>query len=1232
MKNIKRTVTFTAFIFILLCVFVFSLSTNSKNLSASAEQTITNETDFTNHTAHNYAHISYEKDYELSTNKIDIPFTAYSASSIDRYTYTQSGFSILSASMSDNNTVVFSLRCLANSEAYEMHVTFYMSNEEVLNANLYVVYTEYGIFVSGFFQEDAYEKFLVYAMENEGLSEREADNLRIMNYHKGDPNYDNTLLQSSAAEEAVADTDLQPAASVNASSSPDTYAQGTLQWKDDSGHEHPLRRVLVELYDSTALTDKLLGSAITDNDGYFKISFHNDTSIFENGGYDLFIRVYAGDNNAYVVQGSNANKKYYDETSKTEHQNVKTGTTTDFSNNVGNTNDKNPYSMNTSIGKAFQISQALLTARDFAKEMKGSQPEEVKVRYPINTDSCYYTRSNKTITISGIAPVSGMPQSYASWDTIMHEYGHHISYEMNIIDSPGEWHAINSNMIDHYLGNDTSACGSECARHKSGGFSASEAKIQGEKIAWSESWATVFGLIAQDYYKNNLGGIPTVCNGKYEAYNLLAAYEIESCGNFLGEGCEGSIAAVLWDLFDSGDEESKDTISLGYQKWWNVTTGSQATTFSSFMKYFYSRYWKYIGEVGKNLEYYAMAPAIRVVNAVDEINANMSTMRFLWEPQGGSGIYINNNFQLLFYNEDFTDKYTLSVGNATLQDIDSSIFNNIKELKGQVVHVAIRGYHSSNSIYDGYVSSCIDFPKRVFTYSLNGDKATITGAYCDLIGTITIPATIDGYQIEAIGESAFQYKSFNVIGFANDSIVHTLGNYAFNSCPNLTIFNAPSSLVSVGNYVFTYCKPITFSYPGTTLTTIGKGAFMNTEMPLHMFIPESIETIGTYAFKNSSFNDKFALRPNSALRSIGSYAFENHTMKRIVLSNAVSDIGTGAFNGCENITIYTERSARPSTWDMYWNGSNRPVFWGCTLSSDKSYVVSFVKSSSNPANSTAINGISTPFRKGYTFNGWYTTSDFSGTQYTDVTAAPNGTLYAKWTEDSCIAEGSLITLADGSRVAVENLTGNEDLLVWNMLTGQFDVAPILFIDSDPVSSYEIIKLTFSDGTFVKVIDEHAFFDITLNKYVFLRNDAAQYVGHTFNKQTVGENGENVCTAVTLTDVTVYTETTTAWSPVTYGHLCYYVNGMLSMPGATEGFINIFEVDPTTMKYDEAQMAEDIAEYGLYTYEEFNEIIPLPEVIFNAFNGQYLKVSIGKGLITLDEIRALIERYSAFFAI
>ena len=227
---------------------------------------------------------------------------------------------------------------------------------------------------------------------------------------------------------------------------------------------------------------------------------------------------------------------------------------------------------------------------------------------------------------------------------------------------------------------------------------------------------------------------------------------------------------------------------------------------------------------------------------------------------------------------------------------------------------------------------------------------------------------------------------------------------------------------------------------------------------------------------------------------------------------------------------------------------------------------------------------------------------------------------------ACITEGTLITLADGTKTAVENLTGDEELLVWDMLNGTFTSAPILFIDSEETTTYDVITLTFSDGTQVEVIDEHAFFDTTLNKYVFLRNDASQYIGHYFKKQSYDLNNNMVLLDVQLLDVTITQQVTTAYSPVTYGHLCYYVNGMLSMPGNTESFINIFDVDSTIMSYDQTSMAQDISIYGLYSYEEFNNIIPIPEFIFDAFNGQYLRIAIGKGITTLEEIQCLLDRY------
>ena len=224
----------------------------------------------------------------------------------------------------------------------------------------------------------------------------------------------------------------------------------------------------------------------------------------------------------------------------------------------------------------------------------------------------------------------------------------------------------------------------------------------------------------------------------------------------------------------------------------------------------------------------------------------------------------------------------------------------------------------------------------------------------------------------------------------------------------------------------------------------------------------------------------------------------------------------------------------------------------------------------------------------------------------------------------CITPDTLITLADGTQVRVDSLKGDELLLVWNMEAGKLDYAPIMFVDSESEAEFEVVKLHFSDGTEVKVIGEHGFWDYDLNKYVYLDRNAADYIGHTFAKQ----NGDSL-EKVTLTDVVIETELTTAWSPVTVGHLCYFVNGMLSMPGGVGGLFNIFEVDPETMTYDYEQIEKDIETYGLFTYEELNAICPLSEEMFNAAGGAYLKISIGKGNLTMDELINMITRYSKY---
>ncbi len=84
-----------------------------------------------------------------------------------------------------------------------------------------------------------------------------------------------------------------------------------------------------------------------------------------------------------------------------------------------------------------------------------------------------------------------------------------------------------------------------------------------------------------------------------------------------------------------------------------------------------------------------------------------------------------------------------------------------------------------------------------------------------------------------------------------------------------------------------------------------------------------------------------------------------------------------------------------------------------------------------------------------------------------------------------------------------------------------------------------------------------------------------------------------------------------------------------MPGGIDGLFNIFEVDAETLKYDEIAMQSDIEQFGLYTYDEFNDILPVSEAVFNAFNGKFLKVAIGKGLIDIHTLERLVDMYSEF---
>jgi len=221
----------------------------------------------------------------------------------------------------------------------------------------------------------------------------------------------------------------------------------------------------------------------------------------------------------------------------------------------------------------------------------------------------------------------------------------------------------------------------------------------------------------------------------------------------------------------------------------------------------------------------------------------------------------------------------------------------------------------------------------------------------------------------------------------------------------------------------------------------------------------------------------------------------------------------------------------------------------------------------------------------------------------------------------CVTGDTLVTLADGSYKRIDELTYDDKLLVWDFYNGEYTVVPPMIIDDHGYGENTVIKLTFDDGTEVKAVNLHQFFDADLNKLVNIDGDSvSEYLNHSFVKRDA--DGYKT---VKLVDYEISEEYVKAYGVLSAVHYNILVNDMISAdyPPGTYGLMTYFEVGDN-LTYDKEKMQADIEKYGLYSYEDFADYMTLEE--FDAMNMKYMKISVGKGYYTYDGIISLIETY------
>ena len=249
--------------------------------------------------------------------------------------------------------------------------------------------------------------------------------------------------------------------------------------------------------------------------------------------------------------------------------------------------------------------------------------------------------------------------------------------------------------------------------------------------------------------------------------------------------------------------------------------------------------------------------------------------------------------------------------------------------------------------------------------------------------------------------------------------------------------------------------------------------------------------------------------------------------------------------------------------------------------------------------------------------------DKSGTvkiKVTDLRTAQTANCQVTYsTQKSCFAPGTLITLADGTSKAIEDIKQGDIIMSWDFLNGRLEPMAVSLYWDHGQAEYKVINLEFSNGSKLRIIGSHGVFDLTTNQFEYIDKDNYwRYIGHNFAAIS------NSYYAVELVNAYITTELTDCYSLETVQNGNAIAEGMLTL--TPQAYIELFmyaEVGEA-LKFDENILAADIAQYGLYTYEEWKEFVTLEE--FNAFNGQYMKIVVGKGIITEEQLIALIYKY------
>lgn len=571
-------------------------------------------------------------------------------------------------------------------------------------------------------------------------------------------------------------------------------------------------------------------------------------------------------------------------------------------------------------------------------------------------------------------------------------------------------------------------------------------------------------------------------------------------------------------------------------------------------------------------------------------------------------------------------RYQIGLHNGTF-----NLGNKIKFMPGSLLHV--------------YEEATLNQTNNViYIQSINYDEASKGGSYSypELSSTSSI-----GNTARLIVDGTYNVNSGNFGGYVETNNSKGQFNISKDAGTTASVKEAGYKKAKIGystvETTSTASTQLVISNSGykykanSNINFISKGNYWNLSNGF---------TIGfniPYVDKYVIWKDGKNLIPNLQIDD----TFTLPTVDDISLNSGVAvlskwKIGNKEYNPGESIIFDKSILDNGLKFEPVWVASGKIITLSFSIK-DTKYITGIDGSSADVNNKhfgdsfTSYKAESRSNWEGDSWAGWYCVEedkkiDKNNKQFTSTLnfetypkLAEKASLSFQATGSSCILPSSLIMLPDGSYKQAGLLKPGDIVMSFNHETGRLEPTEIIINDDidEPEQTYDVIHLIFDNGNETDIVYEHGFFDLTLNKYVYLHTyDACNFIGHEF---VFFKNSNSQIERIKLIQVIINKMVTRVCSPVTANNLNIISDNMLSMAGGITGLFNIFEYENESLKYNIKKKNEDIKKYGLLDYSSFDKY--LSKELYDKLPCKYMAISIGKGFISWNTIQSYIDRWA-----